>query len=418
MSYNPIERKLARLLSAFPGLKSKIKYSYQWLNRLSNKPKEPFVSSFTIHEIKPRSGESFWGYYDHSPLNLSNKYVLFHETQNLSQKPPQRSSFVDVVVRVFANQKEVFRTKSMAYNWQQGSKAIWLDNDRFVFNDAKNKELISRLIDTSKSFSEEIFPFPIYDCKDDWGVTLNFDRLTAFRPDYGYRSADNTIDISKFDDKNDGVFLIDLKSKTKKLIVDLEKLTQKSHAKFTSHQNWVNHLMISPQEKRLMFLHRWIDGGLKKDALYIVDKNGENLQCLLNEGMVSHCFWKDENTIVGYMRTQKEGDHYYQINIQDHQIQRIYLDSNRMGDGHPSVFGNQMIFDTYPDRSGMKHLYLFDIEKKKQIELGRFYEPLKYYEESRCDLHPRFSKNGKKVFFDSVHTGKRRLYYIDLEEEQ
>ena len=90
--------------------------------------------------------------------------------------------------------------------------------------------------------------------------------------------------------------------------------------------------------------------------------------------------------------------------------------SGNMGDGHPSVFKNQMIYDTYPDRSGMKHLYLFDFEKKKQIELGSFYEPLKFYQESRCDLHPRFSKDGTRVFFYSVHTGKRKLYYIQLEE--
>jgi len=61
---------------------------------------------------------------------------------------------------------------------------------------------------------------------------------------------------------------------------------------------------------------------------------------------------------------------------------------------------------------------LFDLEKKEMQKLGSFYEPLKYYEESRCDLHPRFSRDGNKVFFDSVHIGKRKLCYINLEETQ
>jgi len=419
MSYNPIERKLAQLLSSFPGIKSKLKYAYQWTNRFFNQPKEKFNSSYTIHEVKPNTGESFWGYYDHSPLNITNQFLLFHESENLTQKPPQKSTSINLVLRSFEKSEDAFKINSSAYNWQQGTKAMWLDEHRFIFNDSENKQLISRIIDTKDSFSNKKLPFPIYDCKKDWGLTLNFDRLTAFRPDYGYRSSAKNIDKQAFKDTSDGIFLVNLQSQTKKLIISLKELAKQSQVDSGSNAQWVNHIMISPEGNQFMFLHRWLDGGLKKDALYISDKNGENLKCLLNEAMVSHCFWKNEEIIIGYMRTEKGGDSYYQINIKENKIQKLDLKTPvNIGDGHPSIYENKMIFDTYPDRRGMKHLYLYSFTKEKLIELGAFYEPLKYYEETRCDLHPRFSKDGKKVFFDSVHSGKRRLYYIDLEENK
>ena len=37
-----------------------------------------------------------------------------------------------------------------------------------------------------------------------------------------------------------------------------------------------------------------------------------------------------------------------------------------------------------------------------------------YKGQTRCDLHPRFSADGRKVFFDSVYSGKRRLCFVDV----
>lgn len=419
MSYNPFERQMARMLAASPKLKSKLKLFYVWGNRVIFKKTFPFQSSYTIHEIGAPNKESFYGYYDHSPLSKNEEYILFQEAKNKTSIAPVTQSQIEIILAEFKGGKELFRTSSKAYNWQQGSKLMYLEGDRFIYNDMAKGKLISKIVQIKNLKNVLDIPYPIYDAKADFALTLNFDRLTHFRPDYGYRSAGIKVDASAFNDQEDGVFYVDFKTKERHLLISLNSLAQTSGAPFENAEQWVNHIMISPSGTKFMFLHRWLDHGLKKDALYVANIDGSETKCLTNGGMVSHCNWQNETKIIGYLRSKEHGDCYHQIDLSTHQVSKIQIpDHLSFGDGHPSVFQEKMLFDTYPDRHGLKHLMLFDLEKKELQKLGSFYEPLRYYDESRCDLHPRFSRDGNKVFFDSVHIGKRKLCYINLEETQ
>lgn len=70
--------------------------------------------------------------------------------------------------------------------------------------------------------------------------------------------------------------------------------------------------------------------------------------------------------------------------------------------------------DTYPDKERLQHPYLFQVASGKQASLGHFRSPPEYTGEWRCDTHPRFSPDGKKVVIDSPHGGGRQLYLIDI----
>jgi len=177
--------------------------------------------------------------------------------------------------------------------------------------------------------------------------------------------------------------------------------------------------MISPKGDKFMFLHRWLVGNRKLDSLIISDIDGKNIKCLADDDMVSHCFWNGNDEIISYMRDKKDGDKYFKIDINTSErkiIGKGILD--KFGDGHPSIYQNKMLFDTYPNKARMKELFVFDLKGNHLTKLGEFYESLKFYGETRCDLHPRFSIDGSKVFFDSVHTGKRKLYYLKLRDKK
>jgi Tol biopolymer transport system component len=70
--------------------------------------------------------------------------------------------------------------------------------------------------------------------------------------------------------------------------------------------------------------------------------------------------------------------------------------------------------DTYPDSHGMQELYLYHVPTSRRVSLARFRALLGYEAELRCDLHPRFSRDGRRVFVDSAHEGGRQVYMIDI----
>ena len=180
----------------------------------------------------------------------------------------------------------------------------------------------------------------------------------------------------------------------------------------------VNHIMISPDGKRFMFLHRYFINGQRFDRLMVADHKGENLKLLCDDDMVSHCCWLDNHTIIGYLRDKQYGDKFYKVEVNSGEKEILGKGIiDKYGDGHPTVNKGRLLFDTYPDKARMKHLFVFDLERNELEEIGEFYESLSYYNETRCDLHPRFSPAGDKIFFDSVHEGKRQLYWINLREQ-
>lgn len=170
--------------------------------------------------------------------------------------------------------------------------------------------------------------------------------------------------------------------------------------------------MINKAGDGFIFIHRYYQGKRRFDRLMYSDF--KSLKVLVDNEMVSHCCWIDNKTIFGYFRYNNENGYYY-CDIQNGRITPCLSMTNlQVGDGHPSCYGKWIVFDSYPDKSRMQHLYLYNKEKDMVIPLLELYQSVKYMGESRCDLHPRFSYDGKKIFFDTVYSGKRTHSYIDV----
>jgi Tol biopolymer transport system component len=76
--------------------------------------------------------------------------------------------------------------------------------------------------------------------------------------------------------------------------------------------------------------------------------------------------------------------------------------------------GRWILSDTYPDESDHRLLILFDTQRGERIDIGRFYTDPALGKINRCDLHPRWSRDGRQVCIDSVHEHQRQLYIVDV----
>jgi len=128
MQYNSIERKVACLLSNFPGLKLRIKKTYQKLNYLMYRKSYNCRIAYSIKEISYDQKESFFGYYDKSPLNRTNEYIIFHSPNVPTRQLPHPEIPLDIVVYDIKNNEFKIVDKSYSYNWQQGSRLMWIDD--------------------------------------------------------------------------------------------------------------------------------------------------------------------------------------------------------------------------------------------------------------------------------------------------
>ena len=182
----------------------------------------------------------------------------------------------------------------------------------------------------------------------------------------------------------------------------------------------VNHLMLSPDGKRFMVLHRWFNRQRKYTRLVTCDVNGKNMYVLSDDDMVSHCNWKNNHSILAFENKRNGGPGYYLM--KDKTDKFIHCWPQLSNDGHPgySPDGSLIITDTYPDRTRMAELKLMDgrNERKRNVSvIARVFAPFKYDNDTRCDLHPRWNHRGDKICFDSVFEGHRGMYMVDVSEK-
>ena len=84
-----------------------------------------------------------------------------------------------------------------------------------------------------------------------------------------------------------------------------------------------------------------------------------------------------------------------------------------MGDGHPTYGPDgRVVTDSYPDRRRVSNIYILKENSGETPVIARVFSPFRYDNEVRCDLHPRWSRDGRQICFDGVFEGKRALYMV------
>ncbi|WP_419237885.1 hypothetical protein ACN08L_11425 [Photobacterium leiognathi subsp. mandapamensis] len=295
----------------------------------------------------------------------------------------------------------------------KGSRAHWLDNERFCFNDydEKNDLYFCRLININ-SFDEKKLDFPVADSlpKRNKYLSIDYKVLSKIRPDYGYFSH------KKMNDVIDGVYLcsFDKEIENKQLIsskkvLELLNIKEYEQCKF-------NHVMSSPDSDSFIFLFRVYNKGIRYDHLGVYDLNNDKLNFIKTGRIVSHCCWINNNEIIAYLESSDKTKGYFIISVANLKLDILsQLTKVSSTDGHPSFSNGLILTDSYPNRKRLKSLFLYDCSDGNNEIIGTFYESIKYFGETRCDLHPRLLCDGYgrvACYIDSVHSGNRHLYKL------
>lgn len=418
-NYNLMERKLAKFLARFPVIKLFFKFIYSKLSYAIAKKSFEQRSVSKPDIVKLGQFSSFFGYYDKTVEN-SKGLVLAMSSAVSTKKIPSAQEQCELVV--FDKSLQPIKTVLVsAYNWQQGCRAHWLTDELFIYNDFDfvKKAYVSKVINSVTFNQVREFDYPVQDsfCCD-YFISLNYRRLMTLRPDYGYRNLPNLDREALNDLENDGLWRVEYATGESRLLISLADACElRSLPVFQRAAHKFNHVMISPNGQQLIFTHRYLLGKRRFDRLLLADASTGVMRLLNDFGVVNHCFWADEKTILGYMRGPGNKDGYWLLDIETGEFKPCLQEKlDPYGDGHPHVHGEWFVTDTYPDKARMQHLLLCNWKTGEVKELGEFFHGFEFDGESRCDLHPRFSPDGKAVFFDSVFSGKRQLYRMELPE--
>ncbi len=314
---------------------------------------------------------------------------------------------------------------SRAWSWQQGCMLQWLPgtSSEIIWNDREGDRFISHVLDV-KSGTKRTLPAPIYAISPDarWAVHCDFRRLHDTRPGYGYAGiADPNRDVLAPD--NSGIWRMDLQSGKHQMLASIQDVAavKDEQSNFAGAKQWVNHLLYSPDGTRFCFLHRWSKPGLRSftTRLITTTKDGKDMFVLDPYGKTSHFIWHDPQHILAWAWNPSDGEKFYFYRDGTREVKVVGPDV-MIVNGHCTYLPPDkkwILNDTYPDKNRNQNPYLYEIARNRRVPLGHLHSPPQYKGEFRCDLHPRYSRDGTKVVVDSPHGGNgRQMYLIDVAE--
>lgn len=381
-----------------------------------------------VRRVTHGPGHWFFGYYDKCPWNRAGRHLLAMHCEFAGRQPEPGERLTLGLIDLHAPDHFTPFDTTTAWSWQQGTMLQWLgpESDReVVYNVVEGDRYAARVRDVHTGKTRTL-PRPVYDVSGDarQAVSLDFARLHRLRPGYGYATLGELEHQREHPAPEDnGLWHMDMHTGASRLIVSLGQLAGHPTLEATARsEHWVNHAAFNPAGDRLIFLHRWNDPDHPRlsrcTRLFSVRPDGSELTCLSADQplpLVSHFDWRDDHTLLAWSSDEADHQHYHYFDVRRGRTGALapgILDQ----DGHCtfSPEGRWLLTDTYPDDERMRALILHRLADDQRFDVARFYAPLRYDKPHRCDLHPRWSRDGRSVCIDSAHELDRHLYLVDV----
>ena len=383
--------------------------------------------SVPVRRISPADGEYFFGYYDlpamRGALHLAHKAPFADRLQKKGDR-----ALVGVIDTDSGKFEELDETE--AWNFQQGAMLQWnpAESDEIIFNCVADGEYRAAVMNI-KTGKKRFLDMPVANVspKGDYALSVNFSRIYDFRPGYGYASFADRF-YYKNHPEDDGIFLTDIKTGKSKMIISLDELWNFAGSHFNGNDQKIaiNHITFNTDGSRFLCLVRnFVKPGEQLiTATVTANADGSDMFLLSDFAIQSHYNWRDRENVIFYasgkeLSCSRGWANNYILRDKSHSGEPV-ADYFFVGDNHMSYSPDRalLLADTYPDGNRMQALRIYDFAKDMLINIGKFYSLPRSVIDIRCDLHPRWDNEGKRISFDSTHEGIRGIYMTDIDKEK
>lgn len=355
----------------------------------------------------------WFSYYDVYQSDPTDRYLLGMEV-DFEHRPPNPDDVIRIgVIDTRDGNRWSQIGTSRAWNWQAGCRLQWRPGSghEILWNDRDGDHYVTRIHDT-KTESTRTLPYPTFHVhpKGEVALTFDFSRMASCRGGYGYHGAPEE-NAEENIPANIGVHKLDLTTGRRTLLFSYKDVASRYPDRYSpKHKCYFNCASWNPSGTRfLIFLRHGGPGGVGVGTTVVTaDADGDDIR-FLNDGS-SHFCWKNDSQVLIWTRGK------YRLFNDDGlgKDEPLWTAPN----GHQTYLpgGDWLITDTYPvGKERIQHLYLYHVPTGSFVPLARFHSPPEYRGHWRCDLHPRMSRDGKKIIVDSPHGGAgRQLYQIDI----
>ena len=374
-----------------------------------------------LHSITKGPKLHWFGYYLHDQLDSSRRYLLAVQV-GFEHRLPKPTDVIKVgMIDLQDNNKWIELGESRAWSWQQGCFLQWRpgSDTEVVWNDREGKVAVTRVLNI-KTRKMRTLPMAIDEAispDGKWALCSDFSRTWKASPGYGYPGIEN--DSTKIASPKDaGIWRMDMDTGETKLLVSLADL--KKHPSNMDMDSklycYVAHFDWTPDGKRFSAFYRshWT----VPTHVYTFAADGSDMRLLSATG-ASHWAWRDnENVLIWKHKNGKDvGYMLYKDDNSGKAKSLVWKAPNGHQTYIPGTNNEWIVTDTYPQGAKREQiLHLVHIPTQRFIPLARLVSPKAYKGHWRSDLHPRVSRDGKKVFIDSPHAGGRQIYMVDIAE--